>query len=445
MERILSSYDPSNGEILGEVMTSSEKDIKCAVSVSKLAHSLWSRVPIAERVQQIHTAFSAVESKMMELTELLSREMGKDTRRSAGEVQGVVYGAPYIAEEVARALISKKLGRTEIEYKSLGTVAVISPWNYPLAMAINLIIPALTAGNSVIWKPSEETPLIAQELYKLVQDSLPENLLQIVHGDSRQGKFLVDSDVDMVAFTGSQAAGKDIMGRAAKGVKRLIMELGGNDPLIVLKDANLDAAARFAVASSFENAGQMCTSTERIYVDASVAEQFERLVVSYATQFKVGPWNMDGVNIGPIINKRQHQNVVAHISDALVKGARCLLGGQNQEPPYIQPTVLSDMAPDMLIEGEETFGPVVCISSYTDLSEAVDRANNSTYGLGAVVYGGVEAEAVAAKLVAGMIGINQGAGGGGDVPWVGAKQSGFGFHGSVDGHKQFTQVRVVNR
>lgn len=445
MKSTLSSYDPSNGEILGSVPVSSDKDIELLVAAAKRAHSGWREVSLVDRVQIIQSAFSAVESKMMDLAELLSREMGKDIRRSSGEVQGVIYGAPYISEEVGRALTTKNFGRTEVEYKSLGTVAVISPWNYPLAMAINLIIPSLTAGNSVIWKPSEETPLIAQALYDLVREKLPENVLQIVHGNSEQGKILVDSDVDMIAFTGSQATGRDIMGRASKSIKRLVMELGGNDPLIVLKDANLEAAARFAVGSSFENAGQMCTSTERIYVDASVTSRFEQLVVSYAAQFKVGPWNMDGVNVGPIINTKQHQKVVAHVDDAITKGATCLLGGQNQEPPYIAPTVLTGMKPNMLIEGEETFGPVVCISSYTDLDEAIERANNSTYGLGAVVYGGAEAESVADKLVAGMIGINEGPGGGGEAPWVGAKQSGFGFHGSADGHKQFAQVRVVNR
>ena len=222
------------------------------------------------------------------------------------------------------------------------------------------------------------------------------------------------------------------------------MELGGNDPMIVLKDANIQAAARFAVASSFENAGQMCISTERIYVDESVAHEFEQQVVTIASQYKVGPWNAEAVNIGPIINNKQHDQIVAHIKDAVKKDARMLLGNIDSPEHYIMPTVLADMTPDMRIEYEETFGPVVSIGRFAKIEEAITRANNTTYGLGAVVFGGVDAKNVAAQMEAGMIGINQGVGGGGDVPWVGAKQSGFGFHGSPEGHRQFAQVRVVS-
>ncbi len=214
--------------------------------------------------------------------------------------------------------------------------------------------------------------------------------------------------------------------------------------MIVMKDANIQAAARFAVASSFENAGQMCISTERIYVEESVAHEFEQYVVTTAKQYKVGPWNMEGVNIGPIINKKQHAQIIEHIKDAVEKNSRILLGSLDNPKYYIMPTVLADMTPDMRIEQEETFGPVVCISSFSNIKEAIDRANNTSYGLGAVVFGGMDAREVADQLAAGMIGINQGVGGGDDVPWVGAKQSGFGFHGSPEGHRQFSQVRVVS-
>jgi len=274
---------------------------------------------------------------------------------------------------------------------------------------------------------------------------LPPNLLQIVYGDGEQGQALVESHVNIIAFTGSQAVGKKIMATAAGQLKRLVMELGGNDPMIVMQDADLEAAARFAVASSFENAGQMCVSTERIYVDERVAEKFEKRVVKLASAYKVGPWDMPGVNIGPIINTKQHGKVVEHIRDAEANGARVLLGGSQQEEPYIKPTVIADMTPEMLMEQGETFGPVVAISRYSDIDEAIRRANDSAYGLGAVVYGGTKAGEIAEQLEAGMIGVNQGVGGAGDAPWVGAKQSGFGFHGSPEGHRQFAQVRVISR
>lgn len=445
MAQQLQSYDPSDGKLLGEVVAASQSEIQKRVDTARSAAVGWRNTAINDRVKTINTAYSAAESEMPRLAELLSREMGKDIRRSTSEVHGTIYGGPYIAQAAAEALQSTHIGRSTVEYKPFGTVAVISPWNYPLAMASNLIIPALTAGNCVIWKPSEETPLVAQSFFDLICKSFPEGVIQIVHGDGEQGRMLVESEIDMIAFTGSQAAGKDIMRCAARDLKRLVMELGGNDPMIVLEDADLHAAARFAVGSSFENSGQMCTSTERIYVAKALVHEFEQLVVSYAKQYRVGPWDMEGVHIGPIVNRKQHEKITTHIRDAVLKGGNLLLGEENPKSPYVQPTVISEMTPEMLIEQEETFGPLVCISTFTDVKEAIERANNSSYGLGAVVYGDGQADFVADQLVAGMVGINQGVGGEGDSPWVGAKQSGFGFHGSPDGHKQFAQVRVVSR
>jgi len=444
MTEYITSYDPSNGEVLGEVPKVKAQGMQEVVQRAKSAGKSWKKVPLKERLQTIEGAYSAAEGSVNSLAELLSREMGKDIRRSTSEVQGTIWGGPYIAGSCLDAFAGREVGESTLKYAPLGVVAVISPWNYPLAMANNLIIPALMAGNSVIWKPSEETPLIAHAFFDLIQKGFPKDLLQIIHGDGTQGRMLVESDINVIGFTGSQAAGKDIMARSASSLKRLVMELGGNDPMIVMKDSDIQAAARFAVANSFENAGQMCISTERIYVDQAVSDEFEQLVVGLASQYRVGPWNMEGVNIGPIINEKQHAKVVEHIKDAVEKNSRVLLGGHENLQRYIMPTVLADMRPEMLIEQEETFGPVVCMACFSDIAEAIGRANDSSYGLGAVVYGGSGAREVADQLEAGMIGVNQGVGGGGDVPWIGAKQSGFGFHGSAEGHRQFAQVRVMS-
>lgn len=443
MQDILISYDPATGENIGEVKVSSQEEIQKKVGLAKKAASGWQKLGLDRRLALVEKAWSKAESRARDLAELISREMGKDIRRASGEVNGTLYGGPYIAKEARDALQPKSAGdRTRIEYRPLGVAAVISPWNYPLAMANNLIVPALMAGNPVVFKPSEETPLVADLFVGLVNRVLPEHVLQIVHGKGEQGRSLVESPVNIIAFTGSRAAGKDIMARAAGGIKRLVMELGGNDPMIVLADADIDAAARFAVGSSFENAGQMCTSTERIYVDKRIAEKFEARVTAIAAMYKTGPWDMPGVNIGPIVNKKQHALILSHIRDAQTRGARILFGTANPKPPYILPTVIADMTPDMIMEQEETFGPVAAISRFSTNDEAVGRANNSPYGLGAVVFGKKQAQAVAGRLDAGMIGINQGAGSS-NGPWVGAKESGFGFHGSHDGHRQFAQVRVV--
>jgi len=442
----LASYDPSNGTLLGEVPVISPEQIADLVARAHDAAMRWRKLDMAKRISILEKAYGQAGSRINELAVLLSREMGKDIRRSTGEVNWVTRGGPQMAQWAREALLPRTLDRaTRLEYQPLGVVAVISPWNYPLAMANNYLVPSLVAGNSVVFKPSEETPLIAQAFVDIMNECLPPHLLQIVHGDGEQGRTLVESDVNMIAFTGSQAVGKQIMARASGPLKRLVMELGGNDPMIVLHDADIERAARFAVANSFENAGQMCVATERIYVDEKIAVRFEKLVTELASYAKVGPWDMPGVTIGPIINAKQHLKIVKHIRDAEARGARVLLGGSNQPERYIHPTVICDMTPDMLLEQEETFGPVVAISRFADISEAIRRANASTYGLGAVVFGVEDAEAVADQVEAGMIGINQGVGGNGDTPWVGAKQSGFGFHGSPDGHRQFAQIRLVSR
>lgn len=442
----LKSFDPSNGELLGELPISDKEKIIDTLRLAKTAARSWKKLSMLDRVQQIKAAYEQIKPEANRLAQLLSQEMGKDIRRATGEVEGAIYNSAYFADEAMAALQTRNLGHgTELHYKALGVVAVISPWNYPVMMANNLIVPALVAGNCVILKPSEETPLIAQAFFEHLARHLPDGVFNLLHGDAEVGKMLVDSDVDLIAFTGSQAVGKDIMARAASQLKRLVMELGGNDPMIVMANANIEQAARFAVASSFENAGQMCTSTERIYVDEAVANQFEQQVVKLASQYKVGAWDEPGVNIGPIINAKQHGKIIEHIRDAEKKGAKLLLGGSEQPARYIHPTVISHITSDMRMEQEETFGPVVSISRYSSIEQAIERSNDSDYGLGAVVFGAEGAEAVAHQLEAGMIGINQGPGGSGDAPWVGAKQSGFGFHGSAEGHRQFAQVTVLGK
>jgi acyl-CoA reductase-like NAD-dependent aldehyde dehydrogenase len=449
MKETLISYDPGTGEEVGQVQITPAEQIPGVVKKAAEAAKTWRDLGPDTRLRLIQQAWGSAEPHVKELAELLSREMGKDIQRASGEVNGTIFGGPYIAKEAMDAFAPRPAGPassgrgTRIEYRPLGVAAIISPWNYPLAMANNLIVPALVAGNTVVFKPSEETPLIADAFVKILNKVLPEDVLQIIHGNGEQGRALVESDVNMIAFTGSMAVGKDIMSRAAGGLKRLVMELGGNDPMIVLEDADIQAAARFAVASSFENAGQMCTSTERIYVDEKIADSFEHMVLEIASMYKTGPWNMPGVNIGPIINGDQHAMIAGHIKDAETKGAKVLLGGSEQEKPYISPTVISGLTPDMIMEKKETFGPVVAMGTFTDVEEAVQRANASDYGLGAVVFGRKEAQRTADRMEAGMVGINQGVGGG-SAPWVGAKHSGFGFHGTADGHRQFAQVRVMS-
>lgn len=446
--KTLSSYNPADGELIGTVEMTSAAEIKETVKRAAAAQKKWAAVSIEERISILIKAGDALLEKAQEIGILLSMEMGKSLRRSMGEVKSSARSVAYVTDRVREALqpvISEGCNiRTTIKYEPLGVCGIISPWNYPVSMAHWMIIPALTAGNAVVLKPSEETPLVAKAYIDALNEALPEDLLQIVFGDEEQGKALIGSDIDFVGFTGSLAAGRQIMKQAADTLKPLIMELGGKDPMIVLEDADLDTAAGFAVANSLENAGQMCISTERVFVDKKIAEEFKKKVVQQISYYKTGPYTDPDADVGPIINERQRSRILAQIEDAVRNGAVILAGGKDHPERYVVPTVLDGVDGNMLISREETFGPVVCITEFENADEAVDAANGTEFGLGAVVFGGENAADIAHRLKAGMVGINTGAGGGGDTPWVGAKQSGFGYHGSPDGHRQFTQPKVIN-
>ncbi len=437
----IKSYNPATGDVVGEVTVTPIENIDIIVANAHTAQKQWAKLTPQERVDYVTRASQNASPQAQKLAELLSREMGKDYRRSSGEVNGVIGGTNYLATEAQEAFEPVKRGGSTQQYIPLGVVGVISAWNYPLAMFNNLMIPALVAGNTVVLKPSEETPLVAQEYISLLNEVLPENVLQIIHGRKEVGQALVESNVQMLAFTGSQIAGKDIMKRASSGVKRLVMELGGNDPMIVLPDADIARSAQYAVGASLENSGQMCTAVERIYVHNSVKEEFENYVQQIASQYQIGTWDDPNTQVFPIINERQRTRIISHIQDAIDKGAKVLLGGTEHPEHFVIPTVLTNVPANALMEKDETFGPVISIASYNTVDEAITKANDSNYGLGASVYGTKNVQDVANQLEAGMVGINKPAGA---SPWVGAKQSGFGYHGSLDGHRQFAQVRVIN-
>jgi len=444
----LNSYNPADGSYLGSVDITPVEKLDLFVQRAKAAQKYWGCLDIDERIRQLKEVGKVLEAQVPTLGLLLSQEMGKGLRSGTGEVASCARSIAYVAELVKQAIkpvVTQDYGmKTRIEYNPRGICGIIAPWNYPVSMAHWMIIPALTAGNAVILKPSEETPLVAQRYVDALSEVLPKHVLQIVHGDGMQGRALVKSNINFIGFTGSLETGKQIMRDAAEGLKPLMMELGGKDPMIVLRDADLEEAAGFAVANSLENAGQMCISTERIFVDANIADAFEKRVVAYTSYYKVGSYDDKEAKIGPIINENQRTRILEQIDDAIAKGARVLVGGKNHPPAFIVPTVLAGITDDMRIANEETFGPVVCINRFSDVSDAVATANRTKYGLGAVVFGKEGVGEIVQRLEAGMVGVNTSAGGGGDTPWVGAKQSSYGYHGSPDGHRQFTQVKVVN-
>jgi acyl-CoA reductase-like NAD-dependent aldehyde dehydrogenase len=441
MTQTIQSLNPANGELVGEVTVTAIADIEAIVAKGRKAANQWRGVSLEERANLLKQAGEILQQQSPELGKLLSDEMGKPLKSGISEVKFCGRGMSSKVANIAAALeqetTTKGPHETVVFYDPLGVCAAISPWNYPMSMPQSMVVPALMAGNAVVLKPSEETPLIAQAYVDVLNQFLPADLLQIVHGADEQGKALVKADVDLIAFTGSRAAGINILNAASDTLKRVMLELGGKDPLIVLDDADIEQAAAMAVSNSFENAGQMCVSTERIYVAESIAQPFEKRMTELSKE----------VVTGPMINERQRSHVIKQIDDALSNGAQLLCGGTDHPAYYVKPTVLTNVSDDMDIMQAETFGPVACISYFTDIDDAIQRANNSVYALGAAVFGADEARAygVARQLTAGMIGVNKHCFAGGDSPWVGAKQSGYGFHGSAAGHRQFAQVRVISR
>ncbi len=449
MVDLLYSLDPSTGETVGSVNLTEPTEVPAIVSRARVAYKTWRRLSFSERAQAIAPAGQKLLERADELGALLTKEMGKPIREAVGEVKSCGASFEKKIEEIGSALepevIEDGSTRSTIYFDPLGVCAAITPWNFPLAMPHWLVLPALLAGNSVIMKPSEETPLIGKAYADILIESLPDQVLQVVHGNEVVGKALVEADIDLIAFTGSREAGKHILASASAGLKRVILELGGKDPLIVLKDADLEKAARFAVSNSFRNAGQVCVSTERIFVDASIASDFELKMVEYAEAMQVGRGDDEKTQVGPMINDHQRQHVLKQIEEACAKGARRVFSPDQPEKHFLRPTILSDIPEDASILSEETFGPVACLTPYQDVNEAIEAANASKFGLGAAVFGSeAAASEVARQLEAGMIGINKGCGGAQGTPWVGAKESGYGFHGSRAGHRQFCQTRVVS-
>jgi acyl-CoA reductase-like NAD-dependent aldehyde dehydrogenase len=337
----LASIDPATGEVVGSVHVTPAASIPDVVAAARRAQIAWRAMSLEDRVKLLSPAGTKLVDRAEALGVLLSNEMGKPLKEAMGEVRHCGETLERTLNEIVDALQPEPFEDdhvvSHVHHDPFGVCAAITPWNFPLSMPHWTVVPALVAGNTVVLKPSEETPLIAQAYVDLLNEVLPDGVLQIIHGGDEQGKALVAADVDLIGFTGSREAGEHILGSASHGLKRVILELGGKDPLIVLDDADLEKAAEFAASNSFRNAGQVCVSTERIYVDEKIADAFEQALAQRAT----------GMKIGPMINGRQRDHVLRQIDDAVNSGAQVLAGGTGHHDNFITPTVLGHVTHDM--------------------------------------------------------------------------------------------------
>ncbi len=451
MRKFILDINPATGELIEKIKCSSPGEVASGVKLARKASKTWHLTPMKKRIHLFKNIAKDLVKEKMRIGELITLEMGKLYKSAMGEVEGTAYAIEenIILAEKAAAVETFKEGKqvTELHRLPLGVVAVITPWNFPVGMPESLLSPAILMGNTAVFKPSENTPLTGKALYDVFNKHLPKGVINLVQGAEEVGEALLKSDIDMVAFVGSQAVGKKIMEVCSKNLTRLVLELGGKDPMIVLKDADLARAVPYAVHGSLRNSGQVCVSVERIYVEDKIAGKFEKMVLDEVKNYTVGS-GFEDVSMGPMVSEAQRNHVLSQIEDARKKGAKVIFGGNkiDGEGFFIEPTVITNVSERHDIMTNETFGPVICIQKVKNVEEAIEKSNNSCFGLGATVWTGSvnKGRHIAEKIESGMIGVNQGIGGVSGTPWVGIKQSGFGYLGSIDGVRQFTVPKKIS-
>ncbi|MDQ6652513.1 MAG: aldehyde dehydrogenase family protein [Acidobacteriota bacterium] len=448
--REIISYDPATGDEIGRARFTSPDEVKQAVVKARRAQPAWARFTFKDRGRVILKARQLMLAERDEIAHLISRETGKPAAEALSmEIVPTLDAMHYLAHASEGLLRSQKIdigqygmmGRSSyVLFKPLGVIGIISPWNFPLATPADEVVMSLMAGNAVVLKPSELTPLIGLKIGEIFSRAgLPAGLFEVVTGDGSTGAALIDARIDKIMFTGSVATGKRVAEAAAKYLTPVVLELGGKDPMIVLDDADIENAARGAVWGAFANAGQACASVERCYVHESIAPRFIDRVIAETRRLKQGSGTEEAVDVGAMSNERQLQIVEEHVNDAKQRGAKVLTGGQraaNLEGLFYEPTVLTGVDHDMVIMRDETFGPVLPVMIFKNDAEAIALANDSVYGLTASVWTKNigRGRRLAERIEAGTVMVNEVVytHGIAQTPWGGVKESGYGrTHGRM--------------
>ena len=446
--------NPATGEVLAAVTDMGQADVRSAIEAAHAAWPAYRDLTAKERSALLRNWFDLIVAHKEELARLMTMECGKVLAESRGEVD---YGASFIewfAEEAKRTYgdvipATTKDKRLVVIKQSIGVVAAITPWNFPLAMITRKVGPALAAGSPVIVKPPSETPLTALAIAYLAEKAgFPPGVYNTVTTakNSEVGLELCEnSKVRKLSFTGSTATGKLLMRQCAANLKKISLELGGNAPFIVFDDADIDAAVKGAMASKFRNNGQTCVCVNRLYVQDGVYDAFVGKLSEAVAALRVGNGLDADAQMGPLINEKGLDKVKQHLDDALAKGAEIAVGGQPMDGLFFQPTVLTGITPDMIIAREEVFGPVAPIARFTTEQEVIQLANDTPYGLAAYFYSRDIARCwrVAEALEYGMVGINEGMISTEVAPFGGIKESGIGREGSKYGMDYFMELKYL--
>lgn len=461
--RFLVSTNPATGERLGEVKIWGAEEVRAAVTKARTAQVDWAARPFSERVERLRRVRERLEVETDDLAILLANENGKPrTEALTAELFPIGYLIDYFCARVETMLADERISmplfgwiarRSKLTHRPYGVVGVIAPWNFPFAIPMGECVMALLAGNAVVLKPSEFTPLIGEAIGRLfAQSGLPEGLLTVASGDGSTGAALVGAGCNKIVFTGSVPTGRKIGVACAQTLTPCVLELGGKDPMIVCEDADIENAARGAVWGAFCNSGQVCASVERVYVAESVAADFLARVVQKTQALRQGNPHDPDTDVGPMNNRMQLEKVEAQVTAALASGAKAMAGGKrNALLPaglFYEPTVLVNVDHSMAVMMDETFGPVLPVMVVPDENEAVRLANDSPYGLTASVWTKdfARGETLARRINAGTVMINEcvWTHAACETPWGGVKDSGLGRTHGRHGLMEFVQPIHIN-
>jgi len=452
------SHAPFDGALIGEVPTCTAEDVAEAQRRARAAQAEWAARPLAERRAVLLRYHDLVLERQEQILDITQVETGKNRVSAFEELADVAMTARYYANTAARHLRPTRrqgalpvLTRTVEHHHPKGLIGVISPWNYPLTLAVSDAIPALLAGNGIVLKPDAQTPftaLIAVEL--LYEAGLPRDLLQVVTGAGKVlGAPLIEG-VEYLMFTGSTATGRIVAEQCARRLIGFSAELGGKNPMIVLADADLDKAVEGAIRACFSNSGQLCISVERMYVEDAIYDRFVPAFVERVTAMRLVAGLTWEADMGSLVSSDQLDVVTRHVDDAVAKGARVLAGGKPRPdlgPLFYEPTVLEGVTDEMALARDETFGPVVAVTRVADAEEAVRRANDTEYGLNASIWSSAKRGAeLATRVQAGTVNVNEGYAAtwaSHDAPMGGMKDSGVGRRHGREGILKYTEAQTV--